>query len=83
MMANSPTVYGQKVTPRELRVLALAARGLTNKQIGTRLSLKDATIATYLKRLYIKLGASNRAHVVTIGFVRGYLKLPRDGEAQP
>lgn len=80
-MSFSPTVYGQKPTPRELRVLALTAHGLTNLQIGHRLGLSDYTVATYLRRLFVKLGANNRAHVVTIGFVKGYLKLPaRDGE---
>ena len=39
----------------------MAARGLTNKQIGAALFLSPRTVGTYLYRVYPKLGISTRA----------------------
>lgn len=70
------TVYGQKLTKRELGVIANAAHGRTARQIGNRLGITEATVRTYFKRIYIKLGARDKAHAVAIAFVRRDLTLP-------
>lgn len=75
-MAATVAVYGQKLTAQELRVVAGAARGQTARQIGNRLGITEATVRTYFKRIYIKLGARDKAHAVTIAFVRRHLILP-------
>ena len=49
------------LTEKEYEVAQLAARGLTNKQIGTELFLSPRTVGTYLYRVYPKLGISTRA----------------------
>jgi DNA-binding NarL/FixJ family response regulator len=49
------------LTPVERRIAALAATGLTNKEIGRRLFLSGRTIGTYLHGLFPKLGVSSRA----------------------
>jgi DNA-binding NarL/FixJ family response regulator len=49
------------VTPVERRIAALAATGLTNKEIGRRLFLSGRTIGTHLHGLFPKLGVSTRA----------------------
>jgi DNA-binding CsgD family transcriptional regulator len=49
------------LTAKEYEVAQLAARGLTNKQIGTKLFLSPRTVGTYLYRAYPKLGISTRA----------------------
>jgi DNA-binding CsgD family transcriptional regulator len=49
------------LTVKEYEVAQLAARGLTNKQIGVELFLSARTVSTYLYRAYPKLGISTRA----------------------
>jgi DNA-binding CsgD family transcriptional regulator len=49
------------LTAKEYEVAQMAARGLTNKQIGVELFLSARTVSTYLYRVYPKLGISTRA----------------------
>jgi DNA-binding NarL/FixJ family response regulator len=55
------TVEIAGLTAKEYEVAQLAARGLTNKQIGAELFLSPRTVGTYLYRTYPKLGVSTRA----------------------
>jgi DNA-binding CsgD family transcriptional regulator len=55
------TVEIAGLTAKEYEVAQLAARGLTNKQIGAELFLSPRTVGTYLYRAYPKLGVSTRA----------------------
>jgi HD-GYP domain-containing protein (c-di-GMP phosphodiesterase class II) len=48
------------LTPRETEILALVARGLTNRDIATRLVLSEKTVRNHVERTYAKIGASNR-----------------------
>jgi Response regulator containing a CheY-like receiver domain and an HTH DNA-binding domain len=52
------------LTPRELDVLRLVAEGLSNKEIGQRLHLGEATVKTHLLTAYPKLAAKSRAGAV-------------------
>lgn len=49
------------LTDRELKVLALIARGKTNKEIASSLHLGEGTIRNYVSSIFGKLGLSNRA----------------------
>lgn len=51
----------EALTPRERDVLVMVARGLTHKQIGTRLGLSKATVDTYVHRVRQKVGSVNKA----------------------
>jgi DNA-binding CsgD family transcriptional regulator len=55
------TAETAELTAKEYEVAQLAARGLTNKQIGAELFLSPRTVGTYLYRAYPKLGVSTRA----------------------
>ncbi|BBH69931.1 transcriptional regulator [Actinoplanes sp. OR16] len=55
----SGTVFAQ-LTPQEMRIIELAADGLTNKEIADQLYLSHRTIATHLYKVFPKLGISNR-----------------------
>jgi DNA-binding NarL/FixJ family response regulator len=46
--------------PRELQVLRLIARGLTNRQIGDVLGIGEATVKAYCRNLFRRLGVCNR-----------------------
>lgn len=58
---------------REIAVLKLVADGNTNKQIGTRLHISEATVKTHLIHIYRKLDAADRAEAVSIALRAGYL----------
>ncbi|SNY60873.1 ATP-binding protein [Paractinoplanes atraurantiacus] len=49
------------LTAQEMRIVELAASGLTNKQIGAQLFLSPRTVATHLYRAFPKLGITSRA----------------------
>ncbi|MFF0050768.1 ATP-binding protein [Streptomyces sp. NPDC005498] len=49
------------LTSQETEIALLAAEGLTNKQIGERLSLSPRTVGTHLYRIFPKLGIGSRA----------------------
>jgi len=54
------------LTLREIQILELLSEGKSNKEIAALLSISDETVKTHLKRLYDKLGASDRAQAVAI-----------------
>jgi PAS domain S-box-containing protein len=54
----------QRLTPRELEVLALAATGLAGPGIAERLVISPSTVKTHFENLYEKLGVSDRAAAV-------------------
>ena len=49
------------LTAREVEVLRLAARGLSNKEIAGRLVISPKTVANHIEHIYTKIGASSRA----------------------
>ena len=57
---------GLPLTPRECEVAELIARGLTNRQIGTRLFIAERTVDTHVGRILAKLGCASRAQVAAI-----------------
>jgi DNA-binding NarL/FixJ family response regulator len=63
------------LTPREVEVLGLVARGLANKQIARELGTADGTIKMHVQNIIGKLGASDRTHAVTIAVQRGIITL--------
>ena len=53
---------GSRPTEHELAVLRLVAAGWSNHAIANHLVIAESTVKTHLRRVYAKLGASNRAH---------------------
>ena len=56
----------ESLTSAELRVVSLAAQGLTNRQIGERLFLSTYTVATHLKHVFDKVGVSSRVELTRL-----------------
>jgi two-component system, NarL family, response regulator LiaR len=52
------------ITPRELEVLQLVARGLSNREIGETLFVSENTVKTHCSRVFDKLGARRRTEAV-------------------
>ena len=61
------------LTPRELDVLRLLARGLTNKEIAKALTVSQTTAKWFVKNILEKLGANDRTQAVTTAYERGIL----------
>ena len=62
------------LTPQERRILACIGEGLTNRQIGDRLSLAEKTVKNYVTSVLAKLGLERRTQAAL--YVTG--RLPRD-----
>ncbi len=62
-------------TTRELEVLDLLRRGMTNKDIGLALGLSENTAKTHVKGLLHKLEAADRAEAVARAYERGLLRV--------
>jgi DNA-binding CsgD family transcriptional regulator len=63
--ATTPNTQTAALTPQERQIAALAATGLTNKQIGERLFLSHRTVGAHLHRIFPKLGITSRAALGT------------------
>jgi DNA-binding NarL/FixJ family response regulator len=64
------------LSPREIQVLRLVARGRTNAEIGRELFISEATVKTHLLRTFSKLSVSDRTAAVTTALERGILPPP-------
>jgi len=58
---------------RELEVLTLASKGLTNKGIAYRLGLSERTIQFHLNAVFNKSGTNSRTHAVAVAIRSGWL----------
>jgi DNA-binding NarL/FixJ family response regulator len=72
---RSPAV--DHLTPREVEVLSLVSRGLSNVEIGRQLYIGEATVKTHLLRAFAKLGVNDRTAAVTAALARGILRQPQ------
>lgn len=67
-------VFGN-LTPRQLEVAALVARGLTNRDIGQELVISPQTAETHVKHILRRLGFSSRSQIATWATERGVADL--------
>lgn len=71
---NRPAVTGQRLdrlTERETEVLALVARGMSNTEIATALTISVKTVKTHIGSLLAKLHARDRSHLVITAYETG------------
>ncbi|HZG67938.1 MAG TPA: response regulator transcription factor [Herpetosiphonaceae bacterium] len=72
---SQPVGSSETLSERELDVLRLAARGLTNKQISRDLTISDRTVQNHLANIYAKLQVASRTEAVTVALQRGLIRL--------
>ncbi|MET7697187.1 MULTISPECIES: response regulator transcription factor [unclassified Streptomyces] len=71
---RAPAAPGnESLSAREREVLALVAKGTSNREIARELFISEATVKTHLTHLYAKLGVSDRAAAVAVAYERGIL----------
>jgi DNA-binding NarL/FixJ family response regulator len=63
-----------QLTPRELEVLRLVARGLSNAEIARELVVGDATVKTHVARIFSKLDLHDRAQAVVLAYESGLIQ---------
>jgi two-component system, NarL family, response regulator LiaR len=61
------------ITARELEILTLVARGLSNREIATQVFVSENTVKTHCARVFDKLGAARRTQAVQRGKELGLL----------
>ncbi len=64
------------LSAREVGVLRLVARGLSNREIGLALFVSEATIKFHLKNIYAKLGVNDRTEAALLAVQRGIVSVP-------
>ena len=63
------------LTERELEILRLVGRGLSNKEVARAIGRMDETVKIHLKNIFAKLGVADRTEAVTVGLARGLIHL--------
>ncbi|MGK2855649.1 MAG: response regulator transcription factor [Thermoanaerobaculia bacterium] len=60
----APAPFGDLLSPREREALALASRGLSNKEIAARMGIAFGTVKVHLHAIFRKVGAKSRVDLV-------------------
>jgi len=61
------------LTEREMEILRLVGKGLTNKDIGQQLYISDRTVQAHLSNIFSKLGVGSRTEAVMYAVRRGWI----------
>jgi DNA-binding NarL/FixJ family response regulator len=70
-----PEEPGRPLTQREIDILRLIAKGLSNGEAADVLGLSRATVRTHLEHIYDKLDVTNRVEAVTEGLRKGLIEV--------
>lgn len=73
VLANANDQY-DGLTERELGILRLVGKGLSNKQIGKELYISDRTVQAHLSNIFSKLGVSSRTEAVMHAVRKNWIK---------
>jgi two-component system NarL family response regulator len=67
-------LQSQQLTGRELEVLKLVARGLTNREISNVIQISGSTVKNHVNSILAKLEVADRTEAVSSGLMRGILR---------
>ncbi|MGD8997934.1 MAG: response regulator transcription factor, partial [Anaerolineae bacterium] len=63
----------EELTEREIEVLQLAGKGITNREIADRLSISHRTVQAHLSHIFSKLGVGSRTEAVVFALRKSLL----------
>ena len=63
-----------ELSPRELEILTLIAKGRSNRDVATALAISEGTVRVHASNIFAKLGCSDRAQAVSEAFQRGIIR---------
>ena len=63
------------LSPRETEVLFTVGEGYNNREIGEKLGISENSVKMHLKRIFFKLGATDRTEAVNLAIKRGFIKI--------
>lgn len=63
-----PSVITATLTGRQREILRFVARGLTNREIGRALGIREGTVRKHLEHSYLRLGVLSRTGAVAAAF---------------
>ncbi len=72
--APAPPASLSALTPRELEVLTLLGRGLSNTELAEHLTLSEATVKSHVARIFSKLALRDRAQAVVLAYETGLVR---------
>jgi NarL family two-component system response regulator LiaR len=76
LQANGGAGTGKyRLTPRELEIVDLGARGLVNKEIAYKLSLSARTVQSHWRNIFTKLGVGSRMEAVMLCLKNQWIRL--------
>jgi DNA-binding NarL/FixJ family response regulator len=71
LIGKAPSDAPGGLSAREVEVLALVAKGKTNREISTALVISEHTVARHLQNVFAKLGVSSRTAASAFAFEHG------------
>jgi len=67
----APSELPAGLSPREAQILALVARGLSNREIGVELSISEHTVANHVRAILRKTDCANRTEATSFAHRHG------------
>ena len=71
----APAVPQQLLSERELEVLKMAAKGMTNRAIANKLFISERTVQAHMRSIFNKLGVSCRSEAIIYSLKRGWFDI--------
>jgi two-component system NarL family response regulator len=70
-----------ELSPRELEILTLIAKGGSNRAVASALAISEGTVRVHASNIFAKLGCNDRAQAVSEAFQRGIIHIDEPQES--